>query len=141
VNIDWVIPCRYVEVHDGLGTLVGAGIDTYWLPELPAPIQVFLAVRLLATAEELESATEHVSATRIRNPSGDLLDEARGEIVIAGEVTRPDWLVGLTIPAVVQFDATEEGAYMIELDVDDASKSIPIHVALGEPAVAEPPAD
>jgi hypothetical protein len=28
LNIDWVIPCRYVEVHDNLGTIVGASIDT-----------------------------------------------------------------------------------------------------------------
>ena len=37
MNVDWVIPCRYVEVHDNLGTLVGAGIDTFWVPELRPP--------------------------------------------------------------------------------------------------------
>jgi hypothetical protein len=48
-------------------------------------------------------------------------------------VTRPDWLIGTTVPVVLQFEATEEGAYMLELEVDDASKSLPIHVAVGEP--------
>ena len=36
MNVDWVIPCRYVEVHDNLGSMIGAGIDTFWVPELPA---------------------------------------------------------------------------------------------------------
>ena len=133
MNIDWIIPCRYLEVHDGLGTIVGAGIDTYWLPELPAPIQVLLAVRLLATPEEITSAEPHVAGNRIRKPNGDILTETRGEVMLEAEVTRPGWLVGATIPVILQFDATDEGAYMIELDVDDASKSLPIHVALGEP--------
>ena len=30
MNVDWVIPCRYVEVHDNLGSMIGAGIDTFW---------------------------------------------------------------------------------------------------------------
>ena len=45
MNVDWVIPCRYVEVHDNLGTIVGAGIDTYWIPELPTTMQVVLAIQ------------------------------------------------------------------------------------------------
>ena len=133
MTIDWIIPCRYLEVHDGLGTIIGAGVDTYWLPELPAPIQVLLAVRLLTTPEEIESAEPHVVSNRIRRPDGGLLAETTGEITVGGEVTRPGWLAGSMIPVVLQFEAQDEGAYMIELDVDDASKSLPIHVAVGEP--------
>jgi hypothetical protein len=90
-------------------------------------------VRLLATPEELESQEEHVAVNRIIDPSGGTLAEARGGIVIGGEAARPDWLVGITIPVAVQFEATEEGAYTIELGVDDASESLPIHVVIGTP--------
>ena len=133
MNIDWIIPCRYLEVHDGLGTIIGAGIDTIWLPELPAPIQVLLAVRLLVTPDEMSSEEPHVVANRIRNPDGEVLVETRGEMMIGGDVTRPEWLIGATIPVVLQFEAVDQGAYMIELDVDDATKSLPIHVAVGTP--------
>jgi hypothetical protein len=136
VNIEWVIPCRFVEVHDNLGTIVGAGIDTYWQQQLPAPIQVALAVRLLATPEELEAAEPHTAANRVRDPRGDLLGEVRGEVTFGGEAARPDWLVGITVPLVVQFEAAEEGTYTVELEFDDASQSLPIHVVLGAPEAA-----
>lgn len=141
MNIDWVIPCRYAEVHDNLGTIIGAGIDTYWQQQLPAPIQVFLALRLLATPDEVEAGELHATANRIRDPRGEVLAEATGEIKVAGEAARPDWLVGVTLPVVVQFEAAEEGTYTIELDVDDATESLPIHVVVGLPPGVEPPTE
>ena len=137
MNIDWVIPCRYAEVHDNLATIVGGGVDTYWQPELPARIQVFLAIRLLATPEELAAAEPHTAVNRIRNPEGDVLEEVRGEIVMSGTAARPDWLVGKTIPALAVFEADDEGTYTIEIEVDDASSSLPIHVVLGTPGSPE----
>jgi hypothetical protein len=46
-------------VHDNLATIIGGGIDTLWLQDLPAPIQVPLAVRVLATSDELAGGQEH----------------------------------------------------------------------------------
>jgi hypothetical protein len=140
VNIDWVIPCRYVEVHDNLGTIIGAGIDTYWVAELPGQIQVFLAVRLVAAPEELASGEPHFVVNRILDPSGEVMHEVQGEIVMGGEAARPDWLVGTTVPMVAQFDAAEEGAHTIEIGVDDATESVPIHVVVGMPPGFEAPA-
>lgn len=139
MNIDWVIPCRYVEVHDNLGTLVGAGIDTYWVPDLPTPIQVVLAVRLLAMAEELEPGVQHVAVNRVKDPRGEVMSEIRGEFSVAGESARPDWLAGIMLASVVQFEATEEGTYTIEHVVDQSSASLPIHVVHGMPPRAQPP--
>jgi hypothetical protein len=139
VNIDWVIPCRYVEVHDNLGTIIGAGIDTYWVPELPAPLQVALAIRLLAMAEELGPDEKHTATSRVRDPSGDVLTEVGGEFAMEVEAASTDWLAGFIVPVVVQFEAAEEGSYMIEQDVDEASASLPIHVVHGlPPGMAEP---
>jgi Family of unknown function (DUF6941) len=134
LNIDWVIPCRFVEVHDNLATIVGGGIDTFWVPQLPAPVQVFLAVRLTAAPEELESDELHATVNRIRDPRGELISETSGEIGISGQAARPDWLVAVTLAMIVAFQAPEEGAYTIELDVDDASRSLPIHVIIAPPA-------
>jgi hypothetical protein len=133
MNIEWVIPCRYVEVHDSLGTIIGAGIDTLWLPDLPAPIQVLLALRLLATEEELTADQKHPVTNRVRDPHGEIVSDVSGELSIAGESTRPEWVVGIIVPALVQFEATDEGTYTIEQTVDEASVSLPIHIVHGLP--------
>lgn len=65
MNIEWVIPCRFVEVHDNLGTIVGAGIDTFWVQELPSRIQLMLAIRLLGMIEELDPDINHSVTNRI----------------------------------------------------------------------------
>jgi hypothetical protein len=137
VNIDWVIPCRYAEVHDNLGTIVGAGIDTFWVQELPSPIQVVLAVRLLAMAEELGPDQKHTATSRVRDPQGEPVSEVSGEFAIEVEAARPEWLAGFIVPGVVQFEATEEGTYMIEQEIDDASDSLPIHIVRGRPPGGE----
>lgn len=132
MNIDWVIPCRYVEVHDNLGTLVGAGIDTFWLKELPAPIQVLLGVRLLAMAEELDGEP-HEAINRVRTPAGEVLSEVRSEFGIKSENAQQDWLSGVMLATVVQFQAEHAGTYMIEFVIDGNSKELPLHVVLGPP--------
>jgi hypothetical protein len=135
VNIEWIIPCRYVEVHDNLGTIIGAGIDSVWVPELPSPIQVILAVRLLAMAEELDPDQQHTVTNRVRDPSAEIVNEISGEFSVGGDLARPEWLAGIIVPMVVEFEASEEGTYTIELIVDDAPPGTqPIHIARGLPA-------
>jgi hypothetical protein len=141
MNIDWVIPCRYVEVHDNLGTIVGAGIDTYWLPTLPAPVQVIMAVRLLAMAEELESDEPHHAINRVRDPHGQVMSEISGDFAFTGRTIRPEWLTGLMLATAVQFEATEDGAYTIEHVVDGATASVPIHIVHGLPPGMVPPTE
>ena len=139
MNIDWVIPCRYVEVHDNLGTIIGAGIDTFWVPQLPAPIQVVLAVRLLAMAEELDPDQPHTATNRVRDPRGEVVSEVGGELKVGGESAQPEWLSGIMLVSVVQFEASEEGAYTIEHVIDEASASLPIHIVHGPPPGVEFP--
>ena len=134
MNIEWVIACRYVEVHDSLATIIGGGIDTYWLTELPSPLQVVLAVRALATAEELEAGETHRVRNVVRDPDGNQIGEMGGDLAIEGEAARPDFLVGITLPMVVQFEATQEGTFSIDVAIDDASRALPIHVVHGAPA-------
>ena len=116
-----------------LATIIGGGVDTYWYPELPATTQVFLAIRLLGMPDELTEEVPHTTVSRIKNPAGDVLAEAQGEIRIGAAAARPDWLVGVTIPTMVVFEAAEEGTYTIELDFDDATAALPIHVVHGLP--------
>ena len=59
----------------------------------------------------------------------------------AGESAAPEWLVGLTLPMAIVFEATQAGTYSIELTVDDtASHMLPIHIVHGTPPGAQPAA-
>jgi hypothetical protein len=130
VNIDWMIPCRYAEVHDNLGTIVGAGIDTWWVSEFPAAIQVAVVVRLLATADELGEDHQHTVRNIISGPSGEVLSDLASSFAAAGPQVQTEWLNGIMVTLVIQFEAAREGTYSFEHVVDEASRSIPLHVAL-----------
>lgn len=137
MNVDWVIPCRYIEVHDNLGTIIGAGIDTLWLEQLPAPIQIVLAVRVLAMAEEL-TGEEHPVTNRVRDPEGNVISEVSGGFGATAESARPEWLSGMILPVVVQFEAAVGGTYTMEFTIDASSASVPIHVVEGPPPGTAP---
>src|ERR1700750_2685520 len=125
MNVDWVIPCRYVEVHDNLGTIVGAGIDTFWVPELPAPIQVMLAVRLTATGDELSPGIQHVLRTIVTDEQNDAVFEAMVEFEADAETAQTEWLNSMVMPTVVQFEAMEAGPVQLEQAVGGNSHALP----------------
>src|SRR3954471_21387579 len=104
MNVDWVIPCRYVEVHDNLGSMIGAGIDTFWVPEVPAPLQVMLAVRLTATAEELSPGIQHTLRTIVTDKLGEVVFEATVEFEADADIAQAEWLSSMVMPSVVQFE-------------------------------------
>ena len=128
MTIDWVIPCRYGEIHDNLATLVGAGIDTLWVPQFPGPIQVGAAVRLLATADELGPGKKHVARSVVRDPAGETFSDISGELEIAGTQLQTEWLNGVHMFTAIQFAAAEQGTYCFEYVVGESTKTIPIHV-------------
>jgi hypothetical protein len=91
-----VNPCRYIEIHDGLGTLIGAGLDTFWLPEVPAPapIQVPMAIRLSALPDELQPEVEHTGRNIITGPDGSTLSEVGGTFARSAERSRSSGRTG-----------------------------------------------
>jgi hypothetical protein len=133
MNVDWVIPCRYVEVHDNLGSMIGAGIDTFWVPELPATLQVLCAVRLTATAEELTEGITHQMRNVVTDPSGVVVSDVGGEFEVGTENPRREFLNGIVLPSAITFEAEVAGSYQLEHIVDNDSKSIPLHVVVGQP--------
>jgi hypothetical protein len=126
-----------MEVHDNLGTIIGAGIDTFWMPELPAPIQVGLAVRLTGTADELRQEVDHDTRNILTGPDGQVVSDVRGTFQIDQPAARTEWLNGFVLPTAVQFVAETEGTYQFEHIVDGNGKSVAIHVIVGPPG--QPP--
>lgn len=91
-------------------------------------MQILLAVRALATSDELEAGDQHRIRNVVRNPNGEQIGEGTAEVEIGGSAARPDFLVGITLPMGLQFDAVDEGTYSIEVGIDEASRALPIHV-------------
>lgn len=143
MNIDWLIPCRYLEVHDNLGSIMGAGIDTFWVQGVPAPIQVAMAVRLTGLQEELEDDVEHEARNIVRGPGGAVVSDLGGMFKVGRHGDTPpdraDWLQGIMLPLIVRFMAESPGTYTFEHIVDASSASVPLHVVLGLPPGAQPP--
>lgn len=109
--------------------------------DLPATIQVVLAVRLLAMADELGEDVAHKGVNRVRDPRGELVSEIGGEFRISGEAAHQDWLTGIMVSSLVQLEVTEEGTYTLEHEVDGSTQSLPIHIVHGLPPGMEWPAE
>ena len=122
MNIDWIIPCRYAEVHDNLATIVGAGIDTWWFTALPAQVQVGIVVRLLASSDELGPQHEHTARNIVRDPAGQTLSDTGEPFRVGTEEeaggARTEWLNGIALASLVQFEAAQPGTYTFEHIVD-----------------------
>lgn len=141
MNIEWIIPCRYLEVHDNLATIVGGGIDNFWLPVQPRIVQVMFAIRLTAMHEELTGGTHRI-VNEIKGPDGQVMHHVEGELgtQATGDVLNPDWLQGMVIPAGAQFQADQEGTYTVVHRLDGSEHSLPLHVHhSAPPGVQLPP--
>jgi len=133
LRVDWIIPCRYFEGNNGLGTIVGAGIDTLAVPELPNDISFLMAVRLIGIPDN----AQHTVTMAVDTP---------GMAPAITPMTSPPflfqrppalaegWEAAILMPMMCQFRAAEEGPYMVTVTVDQtSSKSIPMRIAIGQP--------
>lgn len=62
------------------------------------------------------------------------MSEVGGTFTVGGESARVEWLTGIMVATVVQFETSEEGTYTIEHEVDGGDpEQLPIHVVVGQP--------
>lgn len=131
MRVDWALPCRYTEVNDNLATIVGASVDTVQVLTLPATIPVTIAVRLVAALDELGEDKPHELRCVARNADLEEVGEVQGTASWpVPEAARADWLLGIHLPLVVQFEAGEEGTYTLDISVDGNGYPVPMHVVL-----------
>jgi hypothetical protein len=130
MRIDWALPCRYAETReDGTATLVGATLDSIWLPDLPGEVDVHLVVRVAAPPDEFEEP--HRLEVRVVTPDRS---EQQGLQVEFGPLDRPALLHpgmegGLTVVTQLGWQAEEYGLSTLELYLDgQRQRSIPILV-------------
>jgi hypothetical protein len=120
-----------------LGTIIGAGIDTFWVPQLPERLTVGVAVRLTATAEELASGDPHPIRNVIRSPDGEIQSDLSDDLTVQGQSARPEWLTGIVIATLAVIEAAAEGTHMFEFFVDQSSQAVPLHVIEGLPSAPD----
>lgn len=134
MRIDWAIPCRYAEVNGNLATIVGAGIDHTYAPTFPAPVRVVMAVRIVALPDEFGGDPPPTLRCVARDEEGTELANVGGALTVERpEGVRPDWLVGLHVPLLVQFLAPAEGTYTIEVSIAASTYPVPMHVVSTPP--------
>lgn len=126
MRVDWAIACRYCEIHDGLATIVGAGIDTWTVPEFPAAIATAMVVRLAGA----DLPGEHQLSTVVHGPDMEPISGPVSATFTAGPnpAIEPGWESAVVIPTVVQFMAPEPGIFTITIGVDGRSTTLPVIV-------------
>jgi hypothetical protein len=128
-RVDWAIPCRYAEENGGLGTIVGAGIDTILVSNLPANIGLLIALRIVLGEGELEAP--HELTFTLRDPSMNEVATVSAQLegFQPNPEREPGWEVGNFLPTAHQFQVAELGTFTLEIQLDGRSQqTIPILV-------------
>lgn len=139
MHIDWAVTCRYAESDGLVATIVGAGVDTQRLPQLPGPAATMLAVRLAGAPEELDPGKRHRLTVQVLGPNGDPVREPNGDVIPSldtefasdepVEQAVPGWLVNPLFTFGVQWWAAEPATYSIKLTVDHGEPHLsPVHI-------------
>ena len=122
------MPCRYAEASDdGTASMLGAGIDSMWLPELPSTVGLFLMLRI--TGADYEFEEEQTLEVRLVAP--DRNETTALEIRFKVDEPAPTKLAGMDtgilLPAVVNWEAEEYGLYTLDVHLDGSrQRSVPI---------------
>jgi hypothetical protein len=134
VEIEWVIPCRSVDVDGRDITINGAGADRTTVAALPAEVGTTVAIRVAATIGEVQQRAIQKAWT-VRGPGGDVVREGGGPESF-GELPAPfreDLRTYLGLTEVVGWRAAREGVYAVEFRVGNAAPwTTEIHVCEGE---------
>jgi hypothetical protein len=131
VDVVWALTCRFAETTpDGTATLVGAGLDSVWVQEVPADVGVFLMMRIAGAAYEFGET--HTLAVKLIDPERDeqeVLTATFGPIEEMPPQHHPALDPGILVPAGIGWRAEHLGLYTLDVLVDDRPRrSIPILV-------------
>jgi len=134
MNVDVALLCDFVTVRDNLLHILGGGVTELTRPSFPAPMNVGLAVRVLAHPTEV--STNHTLRVLVLGEDGQEIAAIEVQAGVIPNLPRPDqavnWMVpfglhGVMLPAV--------GKYSVEVLIDGIhQKSIPFEAkALAQP--------
>ncbi len=131
MRIDWAIACRYLELHEGLATIVGAGIDQLTVPALGTEVSVMIALRLTVTPGD---EGDHPVTVSIADPELELVGRLDGQFHTEGQPHQlPGWEGHHIVPLTATFTTMRAGAHTITIAIGSSSVDVPmiIHTADG----------
>ena len=132
MRVDWVIPCRYVEVNGNLITIVIGNVDRLKVEQLPSstPVELLCAIRVVAAHDEVApepAEPDHTMTCRVYGPAMDVVSELEQPFGLVGEF-QPNLTPAVVMPIRVVFMPQEEGQHTVEIAVDGRGQSAPLLV-------------
>ncbi len=125
---------RFAEAKDGVFTIAGGGLDTFWVPQFPATIGCFIALQLRYGVGEVGNSAviEFVGRDGMTQPVGM---PARIEIqeLGLGENHPPGWEAGVSFAGPFMIPVGSPGTYSTSIVVDGSTeRDLPMRVLLAE---------
>lgn len=120
MKVDWAVPCRYAETPgDGTATMLGAGIDSMWLDEIPAEVGFFLMLRITGADYEFESEIK----LEVRLVAPDQDESTILKMGLSMSEMPPLKLPGMDpamlLPTVMAWEATDYGLHTLDVFIDE----------------------
>jgi uncharacterized protein DUF6941 len=118
VRVRWAVLARFAEDHDGLVSISSAGLDTFWVPEVPHPIQFFMVAHFRFA--ETEAGEEKTIVFEVRGPGLEVVGQevaipARLEL---GPAHLEGWEAGINLIVPTTIGIEDAGAHSIRLLID-----------------------
>lgn len=143
MRVDFALIAQHAQLTpEGLFTVLGGGIDTYWATSVPTPFQGVLFTKLMAN--QAEAARPHELEIQCNDEDGHPILPM--PIRIQVQLVIPPMLpVGWEVPALAVGSFTgmplnRAGRYSFELLLDGQwAKSVPFRVIIGQPPWQQPP--
>ena len=127
MRVDWAIICRYVEVNNGLATIVGGGLDVFTVVAVPVELPITIALRAVGLPDANEHTLEVLVIDPMMAPAGEAGVQAKFTMA-ANPNHPPGWELNLTAPIIVNVPIEQAGTYTIDIKVDGHSHTMPFRV-------------
>jgi hypothetical protein len=118
-ELDYAFLCDYVRAEGGIAHVVAAGIDTVYVPDVPAGINLGMLMRITFTRNEC--GRPHRVEVIIRDVDGVHIARVTGTATPEWDPNLPaNWRVGTFVPFNVGLPIPHYGEYSIEILLNDS---------------------
>jgi hypothetical protein len=119
-EIDYVVLAEYVRQDAGMTHIMGAGIDTFFVPEgQPVAVPVGIVARISFTSRD-DVGVEHEISLVFQGPDGDLLTVHQRFPTPAPQPDVPEhWRTTVSIAFRLALPIPGRGDYRLQVTLDD----------------------
>jgi len=133
-ELDYMVLADYVRQDHGVIHIMGAGVDTVFVPAVPAMQPFGVALRISFSTTE-EPGEQHRLTVAFIGPDSRILDASATFITPPRPPGVPEhWRTGLGIAMQIAVPLPQYGDYSCELDIDDGAITKAYEFRVIEPA-------